>query len=158
LGEDEPLWLAETGYSSVGERGRISEVYWPRFRGEHTAAFQAGALARTVTLGLASGRLSLLAWYRINDLPAGENVIGDDNNRHLGLRDVQGRPKPALAAFAFFARQFDQAYRLLPLSLAPGLDPDTQVHAFELRDGRRVIVAWLGTAEAPPEPHPAVDT
>ena len=40
-------------------------------------------------------RVSLVTWYRINDLPAGQEVIGDVNNRHLGVVDLHGRPKPA---------------------------------------------------------------
>ncbi len=146
-GENEPLWMAETGYSSVGGRAVVSEVYRAHHRGEHTNESQATALARTFVLALATGELPLVAWYRINDLPTNEEVIGDDNNRHLGIRSVSGANKPSVATFAMLTRWFEQPYRILKpqVRLSNASDSSAQVHAFALRDGRQVVAAWLGT-------------
>jgi hypothetical protein len=151
-GENEPLWMAETGYSSVGERPNVSEVYRAHHRGEHTAEAQANALARTCVLALATGELPLVAWYRINDLPSTETVIGDDNNRHLGIRTIEGADKPALTTFAMFTHWFHQPYRLLnpQVKLLPTREPRAEVHAFMLRDGRLIVAAWLGAPQTAP--------
>lgn len=156
-GEREPLWLAEVGYSSVGPRAKVSDVYHARFRGEHTAEAQAEVLRRTLVLALARGDLPVIAWYRINDFPATEEVIGDDNNRHLGVRDANGSPKPALRAFEEIATLFAQPYRPLTAVIrARGASADAvRAQAFALRDGRTVVFAWLahpGSAAAGAEP------
>lgn len=156
-GEHEPLWLAEVGYSTVGPRVEVSASYRARFRGEHTDEAQANALVRTLVLALASGELPALAWYRLNDLPANEAVIGDDNNRHLGLRDTHGAPKPALRAFAELAALFAQPFRPVTTVIrARGQSADAvRAQAFALRDGRTVVFAWLahpGSAPATAEP------
>ncbi len=97
-GHGQELWMAEVGYSSYRPKGsgRVSDRYMARHVFEHTPAYQAEALLRAMTLIRSTDRVSLVTWYRINDLPAGQEVIGDLNNRHLGIVDLQGRPKPAL--------------------------------------------------------------
>jgi hypothetical protein len=70
-GGAKPIWMAETGYSSVDGRPAVSGIYRAHFQGEHTEAAQASALARTIVLGLVE-HLPLIAWYRINDLGGGE--------------------------------------------------------------------------------------
>jgi hypothetical protein len=129
----------------------VSEVYHARHRDEHTDEAQAVALGRTFILALATGKLPLVAWYRINDLPPNEEVIGDDNNRHLGVRSVSGASKPALATFAMLTRWFHQPYRILEptVRLVPDSASPVQVHAFALRDGRQIVAAWLGTPASP---------
>lgn len=148
-GEGEPLWMAELGYSSVDGRTRVSDVYRARYLGEHTDAAQANALARKAVLTLATGEIDLFAWYRINDLPVTQEVIGDDNNLHLGIRDVRGQPKAAFAALRHFTALFGQMHaRLAPRVEAEPVEGTVNVHAFQLRDGRRVVTAWLGQARS----------
>lgn len=150
-GGHQPLWLAELGYSSVNGREAVSSVYRAHYAGEHTDAAQAAALVRMGVTALATRTVSLIAWYRINDLPPGQDVIGDDNNRHLGVRAVNGAPKPAFGALRLLARLFAGPYEVVPVSVAPDGQPneDPQVHAFRLRDGRYVVAAWLALPETP---------
>lgn len=150
FGEREPLWLAETGYSSVGGRAVVSEVYRARFRGEHTDEAQADALVRTLVLAAATGQLPVIAWYRINDLPPGQEVIGDDNNRHLGLRRADGRPKASLAAFAWTAKMLQQPFRMreVEVTLDGKSIGEPRVEAFDLRDGRTLVAAWLALPQS----------
>jgi hypothetical protein len=153
FGENEPLWMAETGYSSVSGRTIVSGVYRAHFKGEHTDRAQADALARTILMGLATEQLPLIAWYRINDLRATEDVIGDDNNRHLGVRSVDGKTKPAFAALAQLTAWFQQPYRMVKADVAAasgGNEPEPEIHVFALRDGRQIVAAWLGTPDNPP--------
>jgi hypothetical protein len=154
-GENEPLWMAEVGYSSIGPRPDISSAYRARFDHEHTAEAQANALVRMLIMALADGRLSLVAWSRINDLPEGSETISDENSLHLGLWTAEGRVKPAALAFARLAKLFGQKYRML----TPEVQKDSenpgeiQVHTFALEDGRIVVATWM----ALPEEEPASD-
>jgi hypothetical protein len=144
-GEREPLWLAEAGYSSVGPRAKVSDVYRSHWSGEHTEDAQAAALVRIHLLGFGTRALSLIAWYRINDLERAQEVIGDDNNRHLGVRRSSGATKPATQSFAQLAQLFTQPFRVvsLPFKVLEREGADVVVRAFELRDGRHVVAAWM---------------
>lgn len=144
-GQREPLWMAETGYSTVGPRPETSGVYRPWYDDEHTSDAQANALVRTIVLAAGTARLSELAWYRINDLPPTNEVIGDDNNRHLGLLALDRRPKPAVEFFTRLAALFRQPYRPVGVRLeaADASAPEAEVRAFEFADGRYALFAWL---------------
>jgi polysaccharide biosynthesis protein PslG len=147
FGEREPLWMAEVGYSSFRRGARVSEWFEAVYDYEHTPEFQAVALARIVTLALATEELSLLAWYEISDLPMQGEVIGDVNNRHLGVLTAEGVPKPALAAFRAVRRLFDGGLRAVrPTLSVSGVDrSELEVHAFQREDGSLLAAAWLKT-------------
>ena len=140
------LWMAEFGYSDLpppgGGRGGEGPVVYDY---QHTASYQAAALFKSHVVALSTGRLTLTAWYRINDLPATTGVIGDAENRHLGVVDVQGRPKPALGALRLYNTLFGRPTRCLDASLrAPRrAGPHSELHVFEQRGGRIIVVAWL---------------
>lgn len=151
-GGQQPVWMAETGYSSVGGRAETSSVYRRRYHGEHTEEAQADALARTLATALATQHIELFAWYRINDLASGEEVIGDDNNHHLGVLRANGQPKPALRSFGYLARLFGQPYavftpRVRVLSRTGDAQPETR--GFQLRDGRWLVFAWMSMPDGP---------
>ena len=158
-GDGEPLWMAEVGYSSRGNSAQTSEVYRPRYDTEHTMEAQASALARTLVVALATERLSLLAWYRINDLPPSQEVIGDDNNLHLGLFDVTGRPKPALETYRRLTRLFEQPFRANPalVSVLNSREVPVDYRAFELVDGRALVAVWLPATDSPARTGPESD-
>ena len=73
---------------------------------EHTLSVQAVELIRTITLALTRPEVALLAWCEIKDAGQGESVIGDENNRHLGIAFSDWGSKPALAALALVSRLF----------------------------------------------------
>ncbi len=141
------LWLAEVGYSNHRQGAAVSGDVQARFDYEHTLAFQAVALVRTVTLALAQPPVSLLAWYEMKDPPAGAPMIGDDNNRHLGVAFSDWRPKPALAALALVQRLFGHGFRRLDGALRARRDPGSraEVHAFLTPAGEAVVIAWIPT-------------
>lgn len=146
-GASPDLWLAEFGYSDYRFRpDAVSQgdvaVY---FDYEHTAAYQAIALFRAHILALAAGKLSLTAWYRINDLKPSQNVIGDDNNKFLGILDVDGKPKPAYNALKFYNRLFDQPVRCIDNQVEVQKPAESQsvAHCFEKKNGNMVVTAWL---------------
>lgn len=141
------LWLAEVGYSSHRYSERRASAWGVDIVGadEHTTERQARALFETHVLALATGKLSLTAWYRIHDLPAAEPVIGDDNNRYLGVVDEHGRPKPAFFALRLYTRLFSALTRLAsadaPAPRAGG--SDRRVYVFETKPGDALVVGWL---------------
>jgi hypothetical protein len=155
-GQDKPIWMAEVGYSSFRDGAFVSGQYQAGFRHEHTPEAQAASVFRVMTLLLASGKVSLAAWYRVNDLPGTQEVIGDVNNRHLGILDQHGHPKPALRALKYFQSLFAERFRCIDqeVRLTREIGAPVEVHAFEKRDGEVVVVGWLktyvpGTREGP---------
>jgi hypothetical protein len=141
------LWMAEVGYSDFRRDDFVSGQYFAHFLNEHTQQAQAESLFRVLTLALASGNIDLVAWYRIHDLPAGQEVIGDENNRHLGVLDEQNRAKPALRALRFFNSLFADEFRCVDnvVRVNKIIGSPAEVHAFQKHDGSLVIVAWLKT-------------
>jgi hypothetical protein len=144
------LWLAEFGYSDWRRPdGRPSEWSYAVNEWEHTPAFQGVALLRAHALALGTGVLSLTAWYRIDDLPPSERVIGDENNKHLGILDVEGRRKPAFTALRLWNRLLAD-----PVRPARADAPGAVVRAFEKRSGETVVLAWLPSARKRGTPAP----
>lgn len=144
-GQQQPIWLAEVGFSSYRTNRFVSGQYQAVFCHEHTPEDQAAVLFRVLTLLHASGKVSLVAWYRINDLPHTQEVIGDVNNRHLGVLDEVGKPKPALRALNYFNSLFAAGFRCLDqeVRVTKIIGSPVEVHAFEKADGGLVVIAWL---------------
>jgi hypothetical protein len=151
-GDGQDLWMAEVGYSNFRPEGsgRISEMYRARHGFEHTPEFQAEALVRSMALILATGKVGLITWYRINDLPGSQTVIGDVNNRSLGLVDLQGRPKPALEGFRRGTALFGRPLRAADdrVQVTRPIASRAEVHCFEGPDGSMTVVAWQRTSVA----------
>ncbi len=147
-GQGQPLWMAEVGYSTFRRGSYVSPGYEAYYAYEHTPAFQAVQLVRTVTAALATDKLSALAWYEVKDLPPSEEVIGDnDNNRFLGVAYADHTWKPAARALAFVNTLYREPMRSLDAEVvaARPLRSDVVVHAFEQEDGDVIVAAWLQT-------------
>ncbi|NUM73252.1 cellulase family glycosylhydrolase [candidate division KSB1 bacterium] len=146
-GDNQSLWMAEVGYSTFRRNGYVSDWATAYYDYEHTPEFQAVQLIRTLALLLSTEKLAAIAWYEIKDLPPGDEVIGDVNNRHLGVTYVDYKPKPAEAALSFFNKLFAQKHRCIDTQVAikrPN-DSDSEVHSFENEDGSVIVVGWLRT-------------
>jgi cellulase (glycosyl hydrolase family 5) len=141
------LWMAEVGYSDFRRGDFVSGQYFAYFANEHTPQAQAESLFRVLTLAMASGNISLIAWYRIHDLPAAQEVIGDENNRHLGVLDNRNQMKPALRSLFFFNSLFANGFRCVDDAVRVNkvIGAPAEVHAFLTPDGSLVIAAWLKT-------------
>ena len=142
-----PLWMAEVGYSSFHQGSYVSREARAFYRYEHTPEHQASALFRILSVLLASEKVSLVTWYRVNDLLPGQEVIGDLNNRYLGVVSAQGQPKPALQALSYFQGLFAGGYRCLDrqVRISRPLASAAQAHVFARPDGSVVVTAWLQT-------------
>ena len=147
------LWMAEFGYGDWRmPDGRPSQSSYAVHEYEHTGRFQAVALFRAHVLALASQRLSLTTWYRIDDLPPAEGVIGDENNKHLGITDVQGRPKPAFNALRLYGQLLARPVRLADARAQVHGGGQSIVHVFEARSGELIVTAWLRSAPLAGDP------
>lgn len=146
-GDGQPLWMAEVGYGTYRDGPNVSGENLAYYAYEHTPEFQGVQLVRTVTAALATDKLSALAWYEIKDLPPAEEVIGDTNNRHLGVANNDHTWKPAAHALAFVHRFYGEPMRSLDQEVIVPRPPDSDVvmHAFEQEDGDVLLAAWLQT-------------
>ncbi len=146
-GDGQALWMAEVGYSTYRNGADVSGENLAYYAYEHTPAFQAVQLVRTVTAALATDKLSALAWYEIKDLPPAEEVIGDTNNRSLGVANNDHTLKPGAHALAFVNRFYGEPMRSLDREVIVPRTPDSDivVHAFEQEDGDVLLTAWLQT-------------
>jgi hypothetical protein len=162
-GGPRPIWLAEVGYGNFRRGAEVSPYYRSRYHYEHRPPFAAVALARTVTMALASPHPTLIAWYELKDPPPVAAVIGDVNNRHLGVTYNDRRPKPALATLSFLARLFRGGYRVVPTPRVRPRPtgraaPPLRLHGFLLDDDSVAIAAWIPTNDPDaPGPAPARD-
>lgn len=140
------IWMAEFGYSDMLP-GSGSGIYDTTY--QHTPEFQAVALWRMQILALSTGKLSLTTWYRINDLPPDVDVIGDENNRYLGLVDVHGAKKPVFYAMRFYNQLFDQPSRPIDklVRVERPAASKSIVHVFELKDHTLLVTGWLRTPQ-----------
>jgi hypothetical protein len=139
--------MAEVGYSNYRPAKSASR---PRYGYEHSVDFQAVMLVRTLALLLSKPAISLVAWYELKDPRATDAMIGDDNNRHLGVAYADYRPKPALAAFSFMNRSFGPGFRNVDVELrvpdsSPPPDPERELHGFVTARNSLLLIGWLRT-------------
>lgn len=149
-GDGQAVWMAEVGYSTwrMG-KSKVSNDYYAYYDYEHTPAYQAVDLFRRLTMIVSTGKIDAVAWYEIKDLPPIEEVIGDNNNRNLGVAYVDHTPKPAEEALVFFNELFSQPYRTLDgVVVTPPVDSESVIKVFENQDGSCIVVGWLPTVVA----------
>lgn len=146
-GNNQSIWMAEVGYSTFRRDGYVSDWSSAYYDYEHTPKFQAVQLIRTLALLLSTEKLAAIAWYEIKDLPPEDEVIGDVNNRHLGVAYVDYKPKPAEKALSFFNKLSSQKNRCIDsqVVIKRTIGSDSEVHCFENEDGSVIVVGWLKT-------------
>jgi hypothetical protein len=145
-GNNQPLWMAEVGYSTFRKGARVSDVYDAYYKHEHSPEYQAVQLFKTLTLIAATENVEAVAWYELKDLPMHEEVIGDnDNNRFLGVAYPDWKPKPATESLVFFNKLFSQKYKNIDDQLTTNAKIGANVHVvgFQKEDGSVTIISWL---------------
>lgn len=149
-GNGQAIWIAEVGYSTwrMDDR-KVSDSYIAYYDYEHSPEYQAVHIVKTLSLLLSTEKISAIAWYEIKDLPMQENVIGDNNNRNLGVAYYDHKPKPATQALTFFNKLFSGKYRSGDdkVIITSTAGSESVVHSFEMEDGSWVITAWLKTTD-----------
>lgn len=148
-GNNQPIWMAEVGYSTFRKGARVSDSYSSYYDYEHTPEYQAIHLFKTLALVASTEKVSAVAWYELKDLSLTEDVIGDnDNNRFLGVAYSDHKEKPAARALQFFNELFSKKYRNGndKVKVDRILSSESVVNAFENEDGSFIVTAWLQTA------------
>jgi hypothetical protein len=146
-GGRQALWMAEVGYSDFQPAHAASPA---RYDYEHTVDFQAVMLVRTLALLFSKPAISLVAWYELKDPRRTDAMIGDDNNRHLGVAYADYRPKPAFAALSFMSRSFAPGFRNVDAELrvqnaTQAQDPELELHGFVTARRTLLLIGWLRT-------------
>ena len=152
-GDNQPLWMAEVGYSTVRKGSEVSDSYSAYYEYEHTPEYQAVELFKTLSLVASTEQISAVVWYELKDLPPSENVIGDNNNRHLGVAYADHKDKPAANALQFFNSLFSKKFRNAnnKVKVDRTLGSETVVNAFENEDGSFIVTAWIQTSTSTPD-------
>jgi beta-xylosidase len=151
-GSGADLWLNEVGYADYRfTRNKASQYGTPvYFAYEHTRAYQAEYLFKSMTMALGSGKVSLFGWYRVDDFRHGDKRMPKDLvHYHLGLTDVNGNKKPAFYVFRNFARMFGVPVKRLQVRVMSSVGQrSTAMHeVFEDQRRQITVVAWLRSLE-----------
>ncbi len=148
---DVDLWVNEMGYADYRFNPNRASIYGTQvfYRYEHTQHYQAAMLFKFQVMALASSRVSLTGWYRVDDFASSETRLGNDFvNYHLGVVDARGKPKPALRAFAFFRRLFSKPSHPVNSVVRGPENSQAVVNVFETADREVILVAWLRSSRS----------
>jgi GH35 family endo-1,4-beta-xylanase len=143
------FWINEMGYADYRYLPNQATKWGIHayYNYEHTSAYQANVLFKAEVMSLASPRVSLTAWYRIDDFsPSRTHFSPDEANYHLGLVDAEGKPKPAFRALEFFRKILGQPVQRLNWQGKGG--SSAEVALFRRADNRIVFAAWLRSSRA----------
>lgn len=149
FGDNQPIWMAEVGYSTFRKGSEVSTSYSAYYDYEHTPEYQAVDLIKRMTLVMATDKLSAVTWYELKDLPPSEDVIGDNNNnRFLGVAYADHTPKPAAKALQFFNQLFSKEVKCIDreVKVTKPAGSNAHVHSFETRNGDVILVSWVQTS------------
>lgn len=147
-GNNQPVWMAEVGYSTFRSGATVSDSYSSYYNYEHTPAYQAVDLVKRISLVLSTEKIAALAWYEIKDLPQSDEVIGDIyNNKHLGVAWADHSPKPALHAITFINKLFSSPMKSIDTEVIvnKSIGSDARLTTFMRENGDVIVVAWLQT-------------
>lgn len=145
-GDNQPIWMAEVGYSTFRQGSMVSDSYTAYYEYEHTPEYQAVDLVKRVALVRSTGQIDAMAWYEIKDLPQGDEVIGDIyNNKHLGIAWADHSPKPANHALIFVDELLSDPVKSIGENVVSnaGENTDSRYVAFERENGDVLLFAWL---------------
>jgi hypothetical protein len=157
-GAQRDFWLNEIGYADYRYSPTKANKYGVSalFPYEHTPDYAATALFKSQVMSLESAKVSLTAWYRIDDFDPRTATFSDDQvNFHLGLVDIHGHPKPTFFALKYFNRLFHEPTRpLLTRTISSaGERSDAVVNGFETQDGHIILAGWLRSLDRKEAPN-----
>ena len=147
-GNNQPIWMAEVGYSTFKQGSMVSDSYTAYYEYEHSPEYQAVDLVKRVALVRSTGQIDAMAWYEIKDLPQSDEVIGDIyNNKHLGVAYADHSPKPANKALIFVNELLKVPTKSIGDKIASDAKKgsDSRYVAFERENGDVILFAWLQT-------------
>jgi len=144
------VWLNEMGYADYRYRKAQASVWGTNtyYAYEHTPRYAAEFLFKSFAMVVASGKLSLAGWYRIDDFRHSDKRMPTDKvHYHLGIVDVNGRPKLSYHAMKFASRLLQRPLRTHSRKVSAAPRSQAVVHVFQRRDGKVVVTGWLRSSE-----------
>ncbi len=149
-GEGADFWINEMGYADYRFRPNQASKWGTNvnYDYEHTSDYQAKLLFKAEVMSLTSPRVSLTAWYRIDDFsPQTVHFSDDEVNYHLGLTDTKGEPKPAFYALRFFQALFDRPVVLDRGRVKVPVGSQSVLKCFRTAERRLIVVGWLRSSK-----------
>jgi polysaccharide biosynthesis protein PslG len=150
-GQPLDLWLNEMGYADYRFQPAHASPWGTNiyYGYEHTSRYAADALFRSFALCVASGKLSLAGWYRIDDFRENdERMPSDKTHYHLGLIDVNGKPKPEFYAMQLAARLLEVPLHTVPEKFrSSAAKSKAVVKVFQRADKKVIVTAWLRSSK-----------
>ncbi len=155
IAKDRPepdMWLNEMGYADYRYKQNKASTWGTDtyYAYEHTRRYQAEFLFKSFAMTVASGKLSLAGWYRIDDFPHSDRRMPEDKvHYHLGIVDVNGRPKPSFYAMKFASRLFQNPVKAQQVWVESDAQTRSQavVDVFRTRDEKVIVTGWLRSSE-----------
>jgi polysaccharide biosynthesis protein PslG len=136
VGQGEPIWINEMGFATTPGRSEEDQANW---------------FARAVSTFLADPEVEQIGFYELKDLPRGSAVIGDSANYHLGISQVDRRPKLAFATVDLLTDLLDvgtltTADAEAAITVTAGQAGELYHHLFLRPDGGQVLFVYDKTA------------
>lgn len=127
-----PVWLNEVGYATSRDHSERDQAAW---------------WARAIATFLADSAVEEIGIYQLHDQRPSAEVIGESENRHLGLVRLDGTPKLAFHTVRLLLQLLnvgrigvvDDAVTATVIAGAAGR---LHAHLFVRPDGRRVLLVW----------------
>jgi YD repeat-containing protein len=132
LGEGEPIWINEMGFATTSGKSELDQANW---------------WARAVSSFLADPEIEHIGVYEIKDLAAGQNVIGDEKNYHLGITRTDRTKKLAFHTVALLKEllgtgPISVANSELTVTILEGAPRELHWRLFRRWDGKQVLFIY----------------
>jgi hypothetical protein len=136
IGEAEPIWINEMGFSTTPDKTELQQANW---------------WARAVSTFLADPHIEHIGVYEIKDLPLGKDVIGDEKNHYLGIVRADRIKKLAFYTVDMLTDLLDvgmitTADNDVTLTISSGQPGELYRHLFKRPDGSQVLFIYDKTA------------
>jgi polysaccharide biosynthesis protein PslG len=132
IGEGEPIWINEMGFATTAGKSDLDQANW---------------WARAVSTFVADPYVEHIGVYEIKDLPASQNVIGDEKNYHLGLARTDRTKKAAFYTVALLkdllgTGPITSANDELTVTVDDGEPSELYWRLFRRWDGKQVLFMY----------------
>jgi polysaccharide biosynthesis protein PslG len=132
LGEAEPIWINEMGFSVTPDKSEREQANW---------------WARAVSTFLADPHIEHIGVYEIKDLPLGKETIGDQKNHYLGITRADRGKKLAFYTVDLLTDLLDvgtltTAPSELTVAVSAGEAKELYRRLFKRPDGSQVLFIY----------------
>ena len=132
LGEGEPIWINEMGFSATPDRSEVQQANW---------------WARAVSTFLADPDIEHIGVYEIKDLALDKEAIGDEKNHYLGITRTDRSKKLAFYTVRMLVDLLNTgkitvADGDVTVAVSAGKSSELYWHLFKRPDGKQVFFVY----------------